>query len=272
MTAHGTAAPAEPSPPGEGLTGRGLARRFGRRPVLAGLDLHIRPGEVVGLLGPNGAGKTTTFRLLAGLLRPHGGQVWLDGVDVTRWPLWRRARGGLGYLPQQASIFRRLSVRANVEVGLARRGLSRGARRAEADALLAQWGLAALADARGDRLSGGERRRVEIVRALAAQPRILLVDEPFAGLDPLAVGAVTAQLRALAGAGVGVLLTDHQVRQALEACDRVYILAGGASLFVGAPADAVRDAAVQTHYLGSAAGHREDERALEWKAPGHDGP
>jgi lipopolysaccharide export system ATP-binding protein len=241
-----------------GLVAKGVHARLGRwprrpRPILRGVSLTVGPGECVGLLGPNGAGKTTLFRVLTGLLAPTAGSVHLDGVDLAGWPLWRRARAGLGYLPQGPSVFRRLSARANVEVALER--TTRGAedRRAQASALLTAHGLAHLALAPGGRLSGGERRRVELVRALAAGPRVLLVDEPFVGLDPLAVAGVVQTLRALVGGGLGVLLTDHHARQALEACDRIYILAEGAMLFSGTPAAARADERVRALYLGALA-------------------
>jgi lipopolysaccharide export system ATP-binding protein len=226
-----------------------LRRRFGQRTVVAGVDLRVEAGMVHGLLGPNGAGKTTLFRMLAGLLRPHGGHVTLNGEDVTRWPLWRRARAGLGYLPQGPSIFRHVSVRQNILTGL--RHLNRAERLATAEKLLAQFGLQERADARGDRLSGGERRRVEIVRALAANPRVLLVDEPFAGLDPIAADQVRVHLQRLAESGLAVLITDHRVSQAFKACHRVDIIDSGEVLFSGTPADAAQDALVCARYLGA---------------------
>lgn len=226
----------------------GLHRRFGRRVVVQDLHLAVGLGEIVGLLGPNGAGKTTSFRMLAGLLPPHGGRVLLGTADVTRRPLWRRAQAGLGYLPQEASLFRALTVAGNLDVAL--RHLPAGERAARRATLLATFELTHLADTRGDRLSGGERRRAEIVRAFAAQPRVLLVDEPFAGLDPLAALGVAAQLRQLAQAGVGILLTDHRVQQAFQLCDRVDIMAGGVLLFSGTPTAAAADAQVRTLYLG----------------------
>ena len=237
------------------LTAHGLTRRFGKRTVVNNISLSIEPGQVHGLLGPNGAGKTTLFRMLTGLLRPHAGRVELAGVDVTRWPLWRRARAGLGYLPQGASVFRHLTVRQNVLAGL--RHQPRAAQNGQADALLARFALSDLADARADRLSGGERRRVEIVRALAADPRVLLVDEPFAGLDPIAAQGVRAHLQTLAGAGVAVLITDHRVRQAFKACTRVDIIDAGEILFSGTPAQATRDPEVCRRYLGDG-GHDVD--------------
>lgn len=230
------------------LAARGLTRRFGTRTVVRDVSLTIEAGTVHGLLGPNGAGKTTLFRMLTGLLRPHAGRVELDGQDVTRWPLWRRARAGLGYLPQGPSVFRHLSVRRNVMVGL--RHLPRAERMTQADALLDRFGLAALANARAARLSGGERRRVEIVRALAAAPRCLLVDEPFAGLDPIAAESIRAHLTALAADGVAVVITDHRVSQAFKACARVDIIDGGEVLFCGTPAQARADSRVCARYLG----------------------
>jgi lipopolysaccharide export system ATP-binding protein len=234
------------APEGVRLEARGLKRRFGRRFVVDGVSLTLGPGEIVGLLGPNGAGKTTTFRMLTGLLAPHGGDVRLGENDVTRWPLWRRARAGLGYLPQEASIFRRLTVRENLEVALA-------AVDAPADPveLLRTFGLSALAEARGETLSGGERRRVELLRSLAARPRLLLCDEPFSGLDPKAAEQMAVHLRALADDGVGVLLTDHDVRQTLEVCDRLYIVAAGTVLLHGTPAEIAADEKAQSLYLGT---------------------
>jgi lipopolysaccharide export system ATP-binding protein len=229
----------------ERLEARGLRRRFGDRVVVDALDLELAAGEVVGLLGPNGAGKTTTFRMLAGLLKPHAGAVHLEGREVTRWPLWRRARAGLGYLPQEASIFRRLTVAENVAVALRAVG-----RTADPMALLASFGLADRAHARGETLSGGERRRVELLRALAARPKLLLCDEPFSGLDPRASAQMATHLRALARDGVGVLLTDHDVGQTLEVCDRLYIVAAGTVLLHGTPAEIAVDARARSQYLG----------------------
>ncbi|MCA9537907.1 MAG: LPS export ABC transporter ATP-binding protein [Myxococcales bacterium] len=251
-----------------GLQAVGLCRRFGRFTALHDLSLHVEPGEVVGLLGPNGAGKTTAFRLIAGLLRPHAGEVRLDDVDVTRWPLWRRARAGLGYLPQQSTLFRRLTVAANIEVAL--RHLPADERRARRAAMLDEFGLGALSAAKGATLSGGERRRVEIVRALAAAPKVLLVDEPFAGLDPRSAAGVAAHLRALTPRGVGVLLTDHDVRQALEVCDRIYILADGTLLRAGTAGAVAADAEVRARYLGEGFSTRSADRRsseLDWPRP-----
>ncbi len=233
------------------LRGIGLSRRFRRREVVRDLTLHVGPGEVVGLLGPNGAGKTTTFRMLAGLLQSHAGRVELGTVDVSRWPLWKRARAGLGYLPQRSTIFRRLTVAQNIDVGLQRLNLSSTDLRAATDVLLERFGLESLKNARGASLSGGEIRRVELARALAAQPRILMVDEPFAHLDPKGASTFRASLRDLATDGLGVLLTDHHAAQVLEACDRIYILSDGALLMEGTPRQVAADPAVQSTYLGA---------------------
>ena len=244
------------------LAAVGLRRAFGRRLAVRDLSLRVGAGEVVGLLGPNGAGKTTTFRMLCGALRPHAGHVELTGQDVSRWPLWRRARAGLGYLPQGATIFRRLTVAQNLRAGLARRKLSPAQQSDAVDALLHQLGLTQLRDARGDTLSGGERRRAEIGRALAAQPAVLLVDEPFAGLDPAVRHALAAHLRQLASEGVGVLLCDHDAQQSFLTCDRVYILTDGELLAEGPPAEVAADPRVRAAYLGErhpvAPGPRDD--------------
>jgi lipopolysaccharide export system ATP-binding protein len=232
------------------LRARGLTRRFGARTVVDRLDLEVARGEIVGLLGPNGAGKTTTFKMVAGLLRPHGGEVSLFGAPVTGWPLWQRARAGLGYIPQEASLFRRLTVRQNIQFGAEAAGVPRSALAGRVDALLEQFGLVGRGDAPGATLSGGERRRAELARALAASPRMLLCDEPFAALDPLSAEAVAQDLRRLAHTGVAVLLTDHDVPQSFHACDRVYIVSDGVVLVSGSPTDVAADQRARTRYLG----------------------
>jgi len=230
------------------LEARGLSRRYGRVWALDGLDLEVARGEIVGLLGPNGAGKSTAFRLLAGLEPPDGGTVILDGVDVTRWPLHRRVIAGLAYLPQHPSVLPRLSAVENVCVALASRSRDpSGARR-----LLEDAGLAKVADRASGRLSGGERRRVEIVRCLALEPRVLLLDEPFAGVDPIHVEVLQGQIRAAASSGCAVVLTDHAVREALRACDRATLVDGGVAQMAGTPAEIVGEGTARARYLGRA--------------------
>ncbi len=228
------------------LEARGLARAFGDRRVVDGVDLAVDRGEVVGLLGPNGAGKTTVFRMVAGLLPVDAGTVRLDGVEVSDWPLWRRARAGLGYLPQVPTVFRGVSVRANVEIALE----ARGAPRSGAEAVLDAAGLGHLAGARAETLSGGERRRLEIARCLAGAPHVLLLDEPFAGVDPVAVADLQRRVRTLADSGLGVLLTDHAVRETLGVCDRVIVLDRGTVQCAGSPASVAGDPRVRARYLG----------------------
>ena len=239
-----------------GLQALGLEKAYRGRTVVRGIDVHVEPGEIVGLLGPNGAGKTTTFRMLAGLERPDAGEIRLDEAPLGRLPLWRRVRLGLGYLPQEPSVFRRLTVHQNVCVPLETLGHPNVS--AEADALLATAGLTPLAQQRAGRLSGGERRRLELARCLATKPRILLLDEPFSGVDPVAVADLQRRVRALAADGIGVLVTDHAVRETLGICTRAVVLDGGEVMVSGTPAAVARDPHARARYLG--AGFRlEDE-------------
>jgi lipopolysaccharide export system ATP-binding protein len=225
---------------------RGLSRRYGSVWALDGLDLAVASGEVVGLLGPNGAGKSTAFRLLAGLDAPDRGVVILSGVDITRWPLHRRANAGLAYLPQHPSVLPRLTAAENVGIALAAGG------RDPSDALqlLEGAGLAAVAHRSCGRLSGGERRRVEIARCLALAPQVLLLDEPFAGVDPIHVQVLQGQIRAAAAKGCAVLLTDHAVREALRACDRATLLDQGVARMAGTPDEIVGEGTARARYLG----------------------
>lgn len=251
------AAPAAQAPACRGLAVRALRKSYRRRPVIRDVSLDLRPGEVVALLGPNGSGKTTCFYAIAGLVSPEGGQVVLDGLDVTSLPMYRRARLGLGYLPQEMSIFRGLTVEENVQAILEIAEPSRSARRARLEELLAEFGIAHLRRAPALALSGGERRRVEIARCLAASPRYVLLDEPFAGVDPIAVGEIRGLVEGLKGRGIGVLITDHNVRETLGLVDRAYILHDGRVLMAGTPAEVVGDEAVRRVYLGTGFGAEE---------------
>lgn len=228
------------------LSARSLRKRFGERLVVADVDLAILEGQVTGLLGPNGAGKTTVFRMLAGLLLPDGGEVRLLGQDVTSWPLHRRARAGLGYLPQVPTVFRGLSARQNVELVLEEQNRTRGS----AQACLDQAGIGHLAEARAENLSGGERRRLELARVLAQEPRVLMLDEPFAGVEPVSVSGIQERLRRLAAEGLAVLITDHAVREALGVCHRVIMIDEGTVRCVGDPETVAADPQVRARYLG----------------------
>lgn len=221
-----------------------------RRAIVDGVDLVVRPREIVGLLGPNGAGKTVTLSMIAGLLRPTSGRVSIDGDDVTALPLYERARRGLGYLPQERSIFAHLSALENVAAILEAGGEGRRSARRHAADLLGYFGLGHLARERANRLSGGEQRRLEIVRSLAIQPRYLLFDEPFAGVDPLTIESLHDILMTLRTQGVGILLTDHNVRETLALCDRAYVLFQGRVLHEGTAEQLVVDPGVRHHFLG----------------------
>ena len=234
----------------------GLQKRYGSRQVVKEVHLSVAAGEVVGLLGPNGAGKTTTFYMVVGLVRADAGEIHIDGVAVQGKPIHQRARMGLSYLPQEASIFRKLSVEENVravfELQLDARGkpLKAAEIQTKLDALLHDLSLDKLRDSPAPALSGGERRRVEIARALATQPRFILLDEPFAGVDPLAVIEIQRIIGFLKGRGIGVLITDHNVREMLGICDRAYIISEGRVLAEGTPAELITNADVRRVYLG----------------------
>ncbi|HEX4854347.1 LPS export ABC transporter ATP-binding protein [Arenimonas sp.] len=233
------------------LTAAGLAKSYKSRQVVHDFGLSLRPGEVVGLLGPNGAGKTTCFYMIVGLVATDSGQILLDGNDITALPMHERARRGLGYLPQEASVFRKLSVADNISAVLElRRELTAAARERELAALLEELQVGHVAGQSGASLSGGERRRVEIARALAAAPRFMLLDEPFAGVDPISVGEIQRIVRHLKQRGIGVLITDHNVRETLGICDRAYILNAGRVLAQGSPDEVLANADVRRVYLG----------------------
>ncbi|MDP1669032.1 LPS export ABC transporter ATP-binding protein [Phaeovulum sp.] len=233
-----------------GLVVTGLRKSYRRRLVLRDVALSLAQGEVVALLGPNGSGKTTCFYAIAGLILPDAGQVMLDGRDVTGLPMYRRAQLGIGYLPQEASIFRGLSVEDNILAVLEIVERQRHKQRERLEELLGDFSIAHLRHAPAVALSGGERRRVEIARCLAANPRFLLLDEPFAGVDPISVGDIRTLVHDLRSRGIGVLITDHNVRETLEIVDRAYILHDGAVLMSGTADEVVRDENVRRVYLG----------------------
>lgn len=234
----------------QGLIADGLGKRFKKRPVVRGASLKIQRGEVVGLLGPNGAGKTTCFYMITGLIAPDYGSITLDGHDITDLPMYRRARLGIGYLPQEASIFRGMTVEQNIRAVLEVVEPKRNRREARLEALLAEFSITHLRRAPALALSGGERRRVEIARALASQPHFILLDEPFAGIDPIAVGDIRELVKHLKDRGLGVLITDHNVRETLDIIDRAYIIHDGAVLMEGNPRDIVGNEDVRRVYLG----------------------
>jgi lipopolysaccharide export system ATP-binding protein len=235
----------------ERLVADGLVKSYRGRRVVDGVQLEVGLGEVVGLLGPNGAGKTTTFNMVVGLIPAEAGTVTLAGLDLTPLPIHRRARAGLGYLPQEASIFRRLTLRENFLAVLELdRGTTRAQRTAQAQALLEEFHLTEVSDSLGDQLSGGERRRAEIARSLIRKPRFMLFDEPFAGVDPINVIDIQRQIAALRSRGLGVLITDHNVRDTLRICDRAYLLAHGRVLLHGTPREIADSAAARAVYLG----------------------
>jgi lipopolysaccharide export system ATP-binding protein len=228
----------------------GLCKRLGSRDILQSVSLEVHSGEVVGLLGPNGAGKTTTFYSIVGLLRPDRGTVELNGADVTRDPMYVRARKGISYLPQEPSVFRKLTVEQNLMAILETLPLSREARRQRLASLLEELGISHLARSMGDALSGGERRRLEITRALVIEPSFILLDEPFAGVDPLAILDIQSIVGQLKERGIGVLITDHNVRETLGICDRAYILTRGSVLEEGTPQQIASSKRARELYLG----------------------
>jgi lipopolysaccharide export system ATP-binding protein len=232
------------------LAAHGLERSFVRRKVVKGVSLYVRRGETVGLLGPNGAGKTTVFYMITGLIQADRGRIELDGYDVTKLPMYQRARLGIGYLPQEASIFRGLNVEDNIRAVLEVVEPNRRRREAELDALLEEFNIAPLRRAPSIALSGGERRRVEIARALASRPSYMLLDEPFAGIDPIALGDIQALVRHLTNRGIGVLITDHNVRETLGLTDRSYIIYSGEVLMEGRADEIVNNPDVRRLYLG----------------------
>lgn len=233
-----------------GLVVRGLRKSYAKKPVIRDVSLSLQRGEVVALLGPNGSGKTTCFYTIAGLVGADGGEVILDGRNITELPMYRRAKLGIGYLPQENSIFRGMNVEDNILSILEISEPDRQTRRSKLESLLNEFSIAHLREARAVSLSGGERRRVEIARCLAAAPRYVLMDEPFAGVDPIAVGDIRTLVRELKSRGIGVLITDHNVRETLKIVDRAYILHDGAVLMSGSAEDVIANENVRQVYLG----------------------
>jgi lipopolysaccharide export system ATP-binding protein len=234
------------------LVAEGLIKSYAGRNVVSGVSLDVAAGEIVGLLGPNGAGKTTTFSIVVGLVEPDAGTVRLGERDLTDLPMYRRARAGISYLPQEPSVFRKMTVEQNLLAILETLDLPHSAQQERADELLAEFGLEAVRDHRAYTLSGGERRRVEIARSLVVSPYFLLLDEPFAGIDPIAVLDIQSIVRRLASSGIGVLVTDHNVRETLSIVDRAYIINAGEILRAGTPLALSNDAVVKRIYLGEA--------------------
>ncbi len=235
---------------GGGLIAQGLGKRFKKRPVVRNVSLSVRRGEAVGLLGPNGAGKTTTFYMIVGLIAPDSGTITLDGAEISNLPMYRRARLGIGYLPQEASVFRGLNVEQNIMAALDMVEPDRDKREDILSGLLVEFGISHLRRTPALALSGGERRRVEIARALATGPNYILLDEPLAGIDPIAVGEIRDLVSHLKDRGLGVLITDHNVRETLEIIDRAYILYDGQVLMEGNPEQVVAHEDVRRVYLG----------------------
>ena len=244
------AACVEPSGAGHTLVAESLEKSYRNRKVVDGVSIHIDQGEIVGLLGPNGAGKTTTFYMIVGLVRPDAGAIRFKGGDITRYPVYRRARAGLGYLAQEPSIFRKLTVEQNILAILETLPISRADRRRRLDELLGECNLLKVARQRAYTLSGGERRKLEIARALVQNPAILMLDEPFAGVDPLAVSDIQQIIRDLQKSGYGILITDHNVRETLSVVDRAYLLYEGRVLCEGTSDQLINDPEVRKRYLG----------------------
>jgi lipopolysaccharide export system ATP-binding protein len=233
------------------LEARGLVKTYGRRRVVDGVDFEVFEGEIVGLLGPNGAGKTTSFRMTCGMIDPDAGQVSIAGRDVTNWPMYRRCRdGGMGYLAQESSVFRKLSVQNNLLGVMEMLGMKRRERMRRCDELLEQFGITKLKRSKAISLSGGERRRLEIARALVSDPKIILLDEPFTGIDPVTIDNIQAIIRDLRDRGISILITDHQVRETLEITDRSYVMRNGQVLCHGQPREVLQNSEARRYYFG----------------------
>ncbi len=251
------------------IQGRDLQKQYKGRKVVIGVNFEINQGEIVGLLGPNGAGKTTTFYMTTGLVRPNGGKVFFDNLDVTSWPMYKRARAGVGYLPQEASVFRKLTVEDNIRLVLELAKKTKAETNAKINELADELSIRKILQSQGNVLSGGERRRVEIARALATEPKFILLDEPFTGIDPVTIEEIQEILFRLKSRGIGILITDHNVAATLRITDRNYILIDGKIIAEGTSKEIAANDKVRKHYLGQQfgtsqfAGPSEDEIAIE---------
>lgn len=232
------------------LIGSDLVKSFGKKRAVDSVTLYVNPGEIVGLLGPNGAGKTTTFYMIAGIIKPDSGKIMIDDDDVTTLPIYQRAKLGLSYLPQEQSVFRRLSVEDNIKLVLEENGYSKEETEEITNALLKEFKITELAKQKASLLSGGEKRRLEIARTLSLSPRYILLDEPFAGVDPILVSDIQGMIKKLKEKGLGVIITDHNVREALKICDRAYVISSGKIIAEGSPEVVSRDEKVIKSYLG----------------------
>ncbi|MCD8568859.1 MAG: LPS export ABC transporter ATP-binding protein [Geovibrio sp.] len=233
-----------------GLSADNLRKVYKKRAVVDGISLNVSKGEVVGLLGPNGAGKTTTFYMLTGIVKPDGGSVHLNGKDITKSPIHERSRAGIGYLPQEPSVFRKLSVYENIYAALELKNNDKSLNRETTERLIREFGLGKVRDSKGYSLSGGERRRVEIARCISTEPDVIMLDEPFSGIDPISVSDIQRMIFSLKEMGLGVLITDHNVRETLKITDRAYIVADGKILCHGSPQEIVSNEEVISRYLG----------------------
>lgn len=233
------------------LNVEGLVKTYGSRRVVDGVSFHVEEGEIVGLLGPNGAGKTTSFRMTCGMVEPDRGLVELGGLDVTNWPMYRRARdGGMGYLAQESSVFRKLTVEQNLLGVMEMLGMDRKTRQRRTEDLMDQFGITKLRKSKAMSLSGGERRRLEIARCLVSNPKLILLDEPFTGIDPVTIDSIQVIIRELRERGISILITDHQVRETLEITDRSYVIRAGQVLCHGQPNDVLQNPEARKYYFG----------------------
>ncbi|NQW36078.1 MAG: LPS export ABC transporter ATP-binding protein [Flavobacteriales bacterium] len=233
------------------LRAENIVKKYGRRTVVKDVSFHVNQGEIVGLLGPNGAGKTTSFYMIVGLIKPFSGKIYIDNENITKLPVYRRAKKGIGYLAQEASVFRKLSVEDNIMSILEFTDLSKAEQKNKLESLLEEFGLIHVRKNRGDLLSGGERRRTEIARALASDPKFILLDEPFAGVDPIAVEDIQSIVAHLKGKNIGILITDHNVQETLAITDKTYLMFEGGILKEGTPEELAADEMVRRVYLGS---------------------